>query len=111
MVMKAAQINRYGGSEIVQINQNTPEPALSSGKVLVSIKSAGVNPADWKIREGYLQQMIPLEFPFTLGIDFSGIVKEIGHGVSDFKRGDEVYGQAGVVTGRNGFGKDRKYCK
>ena len=55
--------------------------------------------------------MIPLEFPFTLGIDFSGIVKEIGHGVSDFKRGDEVYGQAGVVTGRNGFGKDRKYCK
>ena len=39
--MKAAQINRYGGSEIVEINQNTPEPALSSGKVLVSIKSAG----------------------------------------------------------------------
>ena len=36
--MKSAQINRYGGSEVIEINQNTPEPTLSSGKVLVSIK-------------------------------------------------------------------------
>ena len=102
MTMKSAQINRYGGSEVIEINQNTPEPTLSSGKVLVSIKAAGLNPADWKIREGYLQQMIPLQFPFTLGMDFSGIIKEIGEGVSDFKQGDEVYGQAGVVTGGSG---------
>ena len=47
--------------------------------------------------------MIPLQFPFTLGMDFSGIVKEIGKGVSDFKQGDEVYGQAGVVTGSRAF--------
>jgi hypothetical protein len=40
--MKSAQINRYGGSEVIEINQNTPEPTLSSGKALVSIKSAGV---------------------------------------------------------------------
>ena len=100
--MKSAQINRYGGSEIIEINQNTPEPTLSSGKVLVSVKAAGVNPVDWKIREGAFQQMIPLQFPFTLGMDFSGIVKEIGEGVSDFKQGDEVYGQVGVVTGGSG---------
>ena len=112
MTMKSAQINRYGGSEVIEINQNTPEPTLSSGKVLVSIKAAGLNPADWKIREGYFQQMIPLQFPFTLGMDFSGIVKEIGEGVSDFKQGDEVYGQAGVSYRwirsicRNDFGKD-----
>ncbi|MGB6627649.1 MAG: hypothetical protein WBE61_05930 [Nitrososphaeraceae archaeon] len=49
--MKSAQINKYGSSEVVEINQNTPEPTLSSGKVLVTIKAAGVNPADWKIRE------------------------------------------------------------
>ena len=41
MVMKAAQINQYRGGPIVEINQNTPKPLLSSGKVLVSIKSAG----------------------------------------------------------------------
>ena len=43
-----------------------------------------------------------LQFPFTSGMDFSGIVKEIGEGVLDFKQGDEVYGQAGVSTGGSG---------
>ena len=101
--MKSAQINRYGGSEVIEINQNTPEPTLSSGKVLVSIKSAGVNPVDWKIREGAFQQMIHLQFPFTLGMDFSGVIKQVGEGVSsDFKQGDEVYGQAGVINGGSG---------
>ncbi len=101
--MKSAQINRYGGSDVIEINQNTPEPTLSSGKVLVSIKSAGVNPADWKIREGAFQQMIALQFPFTLGMDFSGVIKQVGEGVSsDFKQGDEVYGQAGVINGGSG---------
>jgi NADPH:quinone reductase-like Zn-dependent oxidoreductase len=101
--MRSAQINRYGGSEVIEISQNTPELTLSSGKVLVSIKAAGVNPVDWKIREGYFQQMIPLQFPFTLGMDFSGVIIQVGEGVSsDFKQGDEVYGQAGVVTGGSG---------
>ena len=77
---------------------------MSSGKVLVTIKAAGVNPADWKIREGGLQQMISLQFPFTLGMDFSGVIKQVGEGVSssEFKQGDEVYGQAGVVNGGSG---------
>ena len=100
ITMKSAQINRYGSSEVIEINQNTPEPTLSSGKVLVTIKAAGVNPVDWKIREGGFQQMIPLQFPSTLGMDFSGVIKQVGEGVSssEFKQGDEVYGQAGVVT-------------
>ncbi len=101
--MKSAQINRYGGSEVIEINHNTPEPSLSSGKVLVSVKAASVNPADWKIREGSFQQMIQLQFPFTLGMDFSGVIKQVGEGVSlDFKQGDEVYGQAGVINGGSG---------
>jgi NADPH:quinone reductase-like Zn-dependent oxidoreductase len=102
--MKSAQINKYGSSEVIEINQSTPEPIVSSGKVLVIIKAAGVNPADWKIREGGLQQKISLQFPSTLGMDFSGVIKQVGEGVSpsDFKQGDEVYGQAGVVNGGSG---------
>jgi alcohol dehydrogenase len=102
--MKSAQIKKYGSSEVIEINQSTPEPTVSSGKVLVTIKAAGVNPVDWKIREGGFQQMIPLQFPSTLGMDFSGIIKQIGQGVSpsEFKQGDEVYGQAGVVSGGSG---------
>ena len=77
---------------------------MSSGKVLVTIKAAGVNPADWKIREGGLQQLISLQFPSTLGMDFSGVIKQVGEGVipSEFKQGDEVYGQAGVVNRGSG---------
>ena len=102
--MKAVQINRYGGSEVIEINKSIPEPAVSAGKVLVSVKAASVNPADWKIREGGLQQMIQLQFPFTVGMDFSGVIKQVGEGVSnsEFNQGDEVYGQAGVVNGGSG---------
>ena len=102
--MKSVQINRYGGGEVVEINQNIPEPTVSGGKVLVSVKAASVNPADWKIREGSLQQMIHLEFPSTMGMDFSGLIKQVGEGISnsEVNQGDEVYGQAGVVNGGSG---------
>ena len=102
--MKSVQINRYGGSEVIEINQSIPEPAVSAGKVLVSVKAASVNPADWKIREGDLQQMIQLQFPSTMGMDFSGVIKQVGEGVSnsEFNQGDGVYGQAGVVNGGSG---------
>lgn len=76
--MKSAQISKYGSSEVIEINQSTSEPIVSSGKVLVIIKAAGVNPADWKIREGLMQQMISLQFPSTLGMDFSGVIKQVG---------------------------------
>jgi alcohol dehydrogenase len=101
--MKSTQIKRYGGSEVVEINQSTPAPNdPSAGKVLVDVKAAGVNPADWKIREGYFQQMMPLQFPSTLGMDFSGVIEKVGEGVPDFKQNDEVYGQAAVIRGGSG---------
>ncbi len=101
--MKSAQIKRYGGSEVVEINQNTPalnDP--SAGKVLVTVKAAGVNPADWEVREGYFQQMTPLQFPSTLGMDFSGVIGKVGEGVDGFKRDEEVYGDAAAIRGSSG---------
>ena len=101
--MKSTQIRRYGGSEVVEINQITP--ALKdppAGKVLVTVKAAGVNPADWKVREGYFQQMTPLQFPSTLGMDFSGVIEKVGEGVYGFKQDDEVYGDAAAIRGSSG---------
>lgn len=100
--MKAAQINQYGGSEIVEINGKAARPTITEGKVIVEVHAAGVNPVDWKIRQGYLAKMAPLSFPATLGGDFSGVVTEVGKGVSDLNLGDEVYGQAGVLLGGSG---------
>jgi NADPH:quinone reductase-like Zn-dependent oxidoreductase len=100
--MKAAQIDNYGGSEVVKINDNAPKPTVSQGQLLIKVYAAGVNPVDWKIREGYMRQMAPLKFPATLGGDFSGVVVEVGEGISVFKKGDEVYGQASIIRGGSG---------
>ncbi len=101
--MKSIQINKYGGSDVIDINDNVPIPKVSTGKVLVEVKASGVNPVDWKIREGYFQQMVPLQFPATLGTDFSGIIKELGENASaGFNIGDEVYGQASPLSGSSG---------
>ena len=103
--MKSAQIKTYGDSEVLEINRSTPsinDP--SKGMVLVTVKAAGVNPVDWKVREGFFKQMAPLQFPATLGMDFSGVIEKVGEGgsSSDLKQGDEVYGQAGVLMGGSG---------
>ena len=102
--MRSAQMKGYGSSEVVEINQNAAAPNdPSDEKVLVKVKAAGVNPIDWKIREGYMQQMIPLQFPSTLGMDFSGTIEKVGAGVSGFNVGDdEVYGQASTTRGGSG---------
>ncbi len=62
--MKMAQLKGYGSSdEVIEVNENAPIPNdPTAGKILVKIKAAGINPVDWKIREGYTQQMIPLQF-------------------------------------------------
>jgi alcohol dehydrogenase len=100
--MKSAQMKSYGGSEVIEIKSAPSLNDPSAGKVLVIIKAAGVNPADWKVREGYFQQMTPLQFPSTLGMDFSGIIEKVGEGVSDFKQGDEVYGDVAAIRSGSG---------
>ena len=101
--MISIQIKRYGGSDVIEVKDNASIPSPSPEKILVKVKASGVNPIDWKIREGYMQQMAPLQFPSTLGMDFSGVIKQIGENVpSDFKQGDQVYGQASVLRGGSG---------
>jgi NADPH:quinone reductase-like Zn-dependent oxidoreductase len=100
--MKAIQIYAYGGNEVVVLRSDVPKPVVSAGKLLIKMHAASVNPVDWKIRAGYLQNMRPILFPFTLGMDFSGVVIETGQGVSTFKPGDAVYGMAGVFSGDTG---------
>ncbi len=85
--MKAAQIEKYGGKEVVKIN-DVSRPVPGPGELLCEVWAAGLNPFDWKIRQGYAKQMIPLQLPATLGIDFSGVVVETG---------GAVFGQANIM--------------
>ena len=98
---KAARLHRYGGADAIQVEEiSLGDPR--SGQLLVRVDAAGVNPIDWKIRAGYMQQTTPLKLPVTLGGDFSGVVEFVGIGVTNFKVGDQVYGQASVTNGGSG---------
>lgn len=99
--MKAAQINSYGNPSVIEINE-IEKPVLKEGRVIVEVHAASLNPFDSKLREGYMKAGIPLQFPFTLGGDISGIVTEISEDVSNFSVGDTVYGQAAGVAGNSG---------
>jgi len=91
--MKAVRIHQYGGPEVLSLD-DAAQPEPGAGQVLVRIRAAGVNPADWKIREGQFKEFMPLQFPAILGFDFAGEVVALGPGASGFKQGDPVYGTA-----------------
>src|SRR6202163_1202389 len=88
--MKAIRIHNYGGPEVLQY-EDAPRPKPHAGEILVRVHAAGVNPIDWKVREGHMKDFWPHKFPLILGWDLSGVVEELGRGVSRFKIGDEVY--------------------
>jgi NADPH:quinone reductase-like Zn-dependent oxidoreductase len=89
--MLAARIHNYGGPEVIVVEQ-TPKPVPQAGEVLVRLKAAGVNPADWKFRSGFMKQFMPLTFPWTMGLEGAGIVEAVGQGVTAFKPGQAVFG-------------------
>src|SRR5437660_5478233 len=88
--MKAIRIHNYGGPEVLHY-EDAPRPKPQAGEVLVRVYAAGVNPIDWKVREGHMKDFWPHKFPLILGWDLSGVVEQLGRGVSRFKIGDEVY--------------------
>src|SRR6267142_2386028 len=91
--MKAIRIHKYGGPEVLQY-EDAPRPKPQAGEVLVRVKAAGVNPIDWKVREGHMKDFWPHKFPLIPGWDLSGVVEEVGPGpaaAGRFKIGDEVY--------------------
>jgi len=102
-MMKTIRIHKYGGPEVMHYEE-APRPRAKSDEVLIRVIAAGVNPADWKIREGYTKDFFIHKFPLILGWDSSGVVEEVGSGVSRFKKGDEVYSVSD-------FSRDGTYAK
>ena len=89
--MKAVQIKEFGDRSVLELNDNVVIPTPRENEVLIKVKSAAVNPVDWKIREGYLQDMLNHTLPLTLGWDVSGEVVVAGDQVTHLKVGDAVY--------------------
>lgn len=98
--MKSVCIYAYGGPEVLAY-RDAPCPHPADGEVLVQVHAAGINPVDWKIREGHLKEMLPHTFPLILGWDVSGVVTSVGRsGITRLKVGDEVFSRPDIL--RNG---------
>jgi NADPH:quinone reductase-like Zn-dependent oxidoreductase len=93
--MKAVRIHQYGGPEVL-VYEEIEQPQIADDEVLIQVYAAGVNPVDWKIREGYLKNFLHHTLPLTLGWDVSGVVTEVGSQVSQFQVGDEVYSRPNI---------------
>jgi NADPH:quinone reductase-like Zn-dependent oxidoreductase len=88
--MKAVRIHTYGGPEVL-IYEDAPRPTPARGEVLVRVHAAGVNPVDWKVREGYAKDRLHHKLPLIVGWDVAGVAEAVGRGVKQFKVGDEVF--------------------
>ncbi|HYN39160.1 MAG TPA: NADP-dependent oxidoreductase, partial [Rhodospirillales bacterium] len=88
--MRVMVIDGFGGAERLHPAE-LPAPVPAAGEVLIRIVCAGVNPVDWKIREGWLQSLFPHQFPLIPGWDAAGTIAAVGDGVEGFAIGDRVW--------------------
>lgn len=107
MKQSAILVEEFGKESEWKVGKiDIPKP--KDGEILINIKSAGINPADWKIKEFGALPGSPLKMPVVIGWDLAGVCVEVGFGVSQFKKGDEVY----CNESRLAFGPDKgTFCE
>jgi NADPH:quinone reductase-like Zn-dependent oxidoreductase len=104
--MRAIQYENYGGPEVLAVVE-LPEPHAARNQIRVAVKAVGVNPVDWKFRQGTMGG----ELPRRTGIEVAGVVDEVGAGVSDAKLGDEVFGSVVGGDGAADFALLEQYAQ
>ncbi|GAA3454655.1 NADP-dependent oxidoreductase [Dactylosporangium matsuzakiense] len=87
--MEAIVFEQFGGPAVLRLAScEVPEPG--PGQVRLRVRAAGLNQLDWKIRNGWLEQVYPTVFPKIPGIEAAGVIDALGPGVTDLAVGDEV---------------------
>lgn len=89
--MRAIRLHQFGGSEVLQLEKIDP-PSAGPGEVVVNVAGAGVNPIDYKTRQGGGAAAFQGEPPLILGWECAGTVAQVGEGVTGFVAGDRVCG-------------------
>jgi NADPH:quinone reductase-like Zn-dependent oxidoreductase len=93
--MKAVLIREYGSNDVVQfVDVDRPEP--QAGEILVKVRAAGVNPIDWRIRNG-AGQRLGMSLPIHMGSELAGTIEKLGAGIDNFELGEAIFGM--VHTG------------
>jgi NADPH:quinone reductase-like Zn-dependent oxidoreductase len=92
--MKAIVLHEYGGPDKLKY-EDWDDPEAGDGQIVIRVTAAGINPIDWKLRNGAMKAFMPLELPAILGYDYSGVIRAVGKGVKGYAEGDKVFGRAG----------------
>ncbi|WAP60303.1 NADP-dependent oxidoreductase [Streptomyces sp. S465] len=90
--MKKVSFAEFGGPDVLRLI-DAEEPHAGPGQVRIAVRAAGVNPVDWRIREGQVLGAHPTELPSGVGLDAAGVVDEVGAGVEGVEIGDQVFGE------------------
>ncbi|WP_242908507.1 NADP-dependent oxidoreductase [Actinomadura terrae] len=90
--MKKVIYAEFGGPDVLQL-LDAEEPHAGPGEVRVAVRAAGVNPVDWRLREGQVLGAHPVTLPAGVGLDAAGVVDEVGDGVEGVAVGDHVFGE------------------
>src|ERR1700730_13383014 len=88
--MRAYVLKHYGGPE-GSLLMDVPAPALRPRDILVEVRAAGLNPVDFKFRQGKLRAILRPKLPFVLGNELAGEVIAVGGDVKRFRVGDRVF--------------------
>ncbi|WP_331738721.1 NADP-dependent oxidoreductase [Streptomyces sp. NBC_01276] len=90
--MRKISFAEFGGPEVLQLVE-AEEPQADPGRIRIAVRAAGVNPVDWRIREGQVLGAHPVELPAGVGLDAAGVVDQVGEGVEGVEVGDRVFGE------------------
>jgi NADPH:quinone reductase-like Zn-dependent oxidoreductase len=99
--MKAIALDEYGDPEVLTLRE-LPDPPVGPDVVRIRVRAAGVNPVDYKIRQGHLRGAYPHQTPLVPGWDVAGVVDQVGPAVTRFQPGDEVMAYARKETVQHG---------
>jgi NADPH2:quinone reductase len=98
--MKAMMLKSFGGPEVFEL-RDVPKPVPGAGQVLVRVHATSINPLDYQVRRGDYSDLVPL--PAITGHDVSGVIEEVGPGVTAFVPGDEVWYTPQIFEGPGSY--------
>ncbi|MGZ2362162.1 NADP-dependent oxidoreductase [Streptomyces sp. 372A] len=90
--MRKVSFAEFGGPDVLRL-LDADEPHAGPGRIRIAVRAAGVNPVDWRIREGQVLGAHPTVLPSGVGLDAAGVVDEIGEDVEGVAIGDRVFGE------------------
>ena len=92
----AIRFHDYGGPEVMKLEQ-TPCPVPKADEILVRVHAMGVNPVDWKVREGLARKRLNIALPAIPGGDISGVIEQVGAEASGVSVGQPVFAMVGLL--------------